>query len=788
MIAYEWRLMFKLKNFIAANFFMDVQILEHNAVSICSLKLRKYIQMQFFTGQYSRKMGIGVNTFVVGKLNENLEADMDFWGAKKDVDILCNEGRLKEALEVLYLMKQRGISVDSNAYSRLLQGCVNTKALVEGKRVHAQMIKTGFELDIFARNNLINMYARCGTVVHARQVFDEMIDRSAVSWNAMIAGYVHHGQGGQALEIFCQMQGVYAPPNEFTFASVLRVCVNLPAIEQGKQLHAHIMKSGFESDVIVGSILVDMYAKWMSVHEARKMFDRVLQRDVVSWTTMIAGYAQAGQAKEALKLYLQMQLEGTKPNEFTFTSVLGACASGLALEEGKQFHAHLIKSGFESSVFAENALVDTYTKCKSVEDARKVFDKMHKRDPISWTTMVVGYAQNSLVNESLQLFCHMQWEGMKPDQFTFASLISACAGITAIEQGKQFHAIVIKTGFEWDVFVENALVDMYSKCGSIETARTVFDKIFKRDVISWTAMIVGYAQHGLAKKAIQLFEQMQQEGMKPNHITFVGVLFACSHAGLIDKGRYYFESMSRDHGITPRLEHYVCMVDLLGRVGHLDEAEKFIKEMPLEPGVLVWQTLLGACKIHGNIELGKWAAARVMDLEPQDSAAYVLMSNMYATAGRWDDAAKVRNMMKDRGVKKEPARSWIEVKNKIHTFVVGDEVHPQRGEIYSTLEKLIAQAKEAGYVPNLNFVLQDLEQDQKEHSLYHHSEKLAIAFGLISMPPKTPIRIIKNLRVCGDCHEAAKFISKVVEREIVVRDVNRFHHFKDGLCSCHDYW
>jgi pentatricopeptide repeat protein len=301
-------------------------------------------------------------------------------------------------------------------------------------------------------------------------------------------------------------------------------------------------------------------------------------------------------------------------------------------------------------------------------------------------------------------------------------------------------------------------------------------------------MIAGCAQHGHGKDALQLFERMEHAGVKPNHITYVCVLSACSHVGLVDEGRRYFDEMSQKHGITAKVEHFACMVDLLGRTGHLGEAEILINEMPFEPCALLWRTLLGACRIHGNIGIGKHAAERILELEPEEVSTYVLLSNIYAAAGKWDDVVSVRKLMRDRGVKKEPGISWIEVKNKVHTFLVRDKSHPQTKQIYSKLEELTRQMEVAGYVPDTNFVLHDVDEEHKDHLLSYHSEKLAISFGLISTPPGTSIQIFKNLRVCGDCHTATKFISKIVGRELIVRDANRFHHFTQGMCSCGDYW
>eukprot|EP01018_Ginkgo_biloba_P038932 Gb_27926 [translate_table: standard] len=705
------------------------------------------------------------------------------------VNKLCNEGRLKDALNIVDLMNQQGIRGKYTTYSHLIRECANVKALEEGKRIHEHLIRAGFQPDIVLSNHIINMYGKCGSLLYARQVFDKMPERNLVSWTAIIAGYAQHGCGVEALRLFCQMHFLCLRADQFTFASVLRACASLADLERGRQVHCHVMKTGFELDEFVQNALVVMYAECRSIVDARKVFDEMSDRDVVSWSTMIAGYTQNSFFGEALQFFGEIQRAGIKPNQFTFGSIFKACASLSALEQGKQVHTQIIKTGFQSNVFVDCALCDMYAKCGSLESARKMFDQMPGRDVVSWNAMIAGYAQNGDVKEALKIFSkmrcvgmrpdtitllcvlsacasadalewgkqihaiitetgfevdvsvvnalvamyakcgnltnafevfdrmsnrevvswnvmiaayvqhgldkeafhlleQMKWAGMKPNQFTFGSVLSLCASLATLGQGNHIHVQIIKTGFMIDVFVGNALVDMYAKCGSIEDAREVFEKMLNRDVISWSAMIVGYAQHGHGKEALQLFKQMQKAGVKPNHITFVGVLFACSHVGLVDEGRYYFDSMRLDHGLIPTMEHCACMVDILGRAGHLVEAEAFVKKMLIEPDAIVWRALLSACRIHGNMELGKRAADCILKLEAEDASTYVLLSNIYAAANCWDDVAKVRKLMKDRGVRKEPGQSWIKVKNHVHTFVVEDRSHHQMEEIYAKLEEL----------------------------------------------------------------------------------------------------
>eukprot|EP01018_Ginkgo_biloba_P020609 Gb_26571 [translate_table: standard] len=676
-------------------------------------------------------------------------------------------------------------SSNTCSYVSLLQACTSMKQF---KQIHAHMLRIELDKNIFLLAKLVSMYAMCGSMDHARLLFDKIYKRNVFLWNVMIRGYAWNGPYEEALTLYYQMQQAGVQPDKFTFPFLLKACASLSALQTGKEIHNQIVRIGLESDVYVGVALTHMYCKCENSENARLVFDKMSRRDVVLWSAMIGGYAQSGHAIEALDLFHEMQQSDIKPNPVTIVGVLQACTQLRALQQGKWVHDYVIRSGFESNVFVGNSLVAMYAKCGSIEIAQQAFDKMPKRDVVSWNAMIGGYEQNGYAIEALRLFKQMQLAGVTPTPVTMLSALQACTYLGALQQGKWIHDYIIQNGFESDVSVGNSLVTMYAKCGSIEIAREVFDNMSKRNVITWSAMIAGYGMNGRGQDALALFNQMQQTGMKPNHITFVSVLSACSHAGLVDEGWQYFDCMSRDYSITPIVEHYACMVDLLGRAGQLDEAQDFVKRMPLEPAASVWGALLGACRVHCNIEVGQFVAEHLFDLEPENAGYYILLSNIYAAAGRWDDSAKVRTLMKDRGVKKPPGCTWIEINNKVHSFIVGDRSHPQSQKIYATMEILARQMKDAGYVPNTNFVLHDVEEEVKKHMLCSHSEKLAIVFGFINTSPGTPIRITKNLRVCGDCHSATKFISKIVRREIIVRDINRFHHFKDGICSCGDYW
>ncbi len=496
----------------------------------------------------------------------------------------------------------------------------------------------------------------------------------------------------------------------------------------------------------------------------------------------------AGQHEKTMELFQQMQQEGMTPDRFTFVRVLNSCSSLRALEKGRHVHEQIIQEGCESDVFVRNSLIDMYAKCGAIDDAWKVFNRMTTRTVISWNAMILGHVKCGQGQKALELSQQMQREGVQPDPVTFVGMLNACASVAALEEGRRVHEQIIRSDCESDVFVSCSLVDMYAKCGGIKDAERVFNRMATRDVVSWNAMLVGYAMHGHAKEALEHFESMCQEGIAIDKITFLALLSACNHAGLVDEGLCYFESMHSVYSVSATAEHYACMADLLGRAGHLNKAENLISTMSCKPCVSVWRALLGACRIHGNTEMGERIAKQVVELDPGNTAGYVLLSNIYANAGKWDLVSNIQQQRLARGVKKQPGRTWIEVNNEVHSFVVDDQLHPQIIEIHAELKRLSGKMNDAGYVPDTKFVLHDVEEEEKLSHLWHHSEKLAIAFGLISTPPGTPIRIFKNLRVCGDCHTATKFITKIVGRAIVVRDGNRFHHFKDGLCSCRDYW
>nr|AEB39778.1 pentatricopeptide repeat protein 77 [Funaria hygrometrica] len=693
-----------------------------------------------------------------------------------------------EAMKLYKQMQSEGVKPGRVTFLHLLSACTNSSAYSDGKMIHEDILRSGIKSNGHLANALMNMYRRCGSIMEAQNVFEGTRARDIISWNSMIAGHAQHGSYEAAYKLFLEMKKEGLEPDKITFASVLVGCKNPEALELGRQIHMLIIESGLQLDVNLGNALINMYIRCGSLQDAYEVFHSLRHRNVMSWTAMIGGFADQGEDRKAFELFWQMQNDGFKPVKSTFSSILKACMSSACLDEGKKVIAHILNSGYELDTGVGNALISAYSKSGSMTDARKVFDKMPNRDIMSWNKMIAGYAQNGLGGTALQFAYQMQEQGVVLNKFSFVSILNACSSFSALEEGKRVHAEIVKRKMQGDVRVGAALISMYAKCGSLEEAQEVFDNFTEKNVVTWNAMINAYAQHGLASKALDFFNCMDKEGIKPDGSTFTSILSACNHSGLVMEGNRIFSSLESQHGLSPTIEHYGCLVGLLGRAGRFQEAETLINQMPFPPDAAVWETLLGACRIHGNVALAEHAANNALKLNARNPAVYVLLSNVYAAAGRWDDVAKIRRVMEGRGIRKEPGRSWIEVDNIIHEFIAADRSHPETAEIYEELKRLSLEMERAGYSPDTQYVLHNLDKEHQETSLCTHSERLAIAYGLLKTPPGTPIRIFKNLRICGDCHTASKFISKLVGREIIARDSNRFHTFKNGKCSCEDFW
>ncbi|KAM7254618.1 hypothetical protein ACFE04_003998 [Oxalis oulophora] len=573
------------------------------------------------------------------------------------------------------------------------------------------------------------------------------------------------------------------------YVSLLQSCLTRKCLNPGKQLHARLFQLGFGYNTYTATKLVNLYCVCNSLRDAHRLFDKISKRNLFLWNVMIRGYAWNGPYEMAVKLYyLMINDYRLVPDKFTFPFVLKACSVLCDVDHGREIHEHVTRIGCETDVFVGAALVDMYAKCSCVGSARQVFDKIVGKDIVVWNSMLGAYTQNGLPDEALDLGRELALSvNLRPSEGTLVILISAAADIASLPRGREIHAASWRFGLGMNDKVKTSLVDMYSKCGFVKMARILFDRLLEKRLVSWNSMITGYAMHGHSSEALNLFENMKNV-CQPDHITFVGVLSACSHGGLLDKGRMFFELMVEDYRIDPTVQHCTCMVDLLGHSGRLDEAYNFIMQMKVFPDSGIWGALLNSCKTHGNVELGELALEKLLELKPDDAGNYVILSNIYAEAGKWEGVANLRKLMTDRGLRKETACSWIEVKNRVHAFLSGDTSHPEFANIQNELKVLEGRMREAGYVPSTKSVFHDVEDDEKANMVCFHSERLAIAFGLISTPVKSRLLITKNIKICEDCHVAIKFISQVTEREIIIRDVNRYHHFKDGMCSCGDYW
>ncbi|KAK9949596.1 hypothetical protein M0R45_005113 [Rubus argutus] len=603
--------------------------------------------------------------------DEMPERDVVSWNTI--IGVFSGNGFYVEALHC-YREMNLGIGCKPNVVSVIsaLPVCAELEDELMAVQIHCYVVKFGLGVQVTIGNALVDVYGKCWNVKASKQVFDEMIQRNEVSWNAAITSLSHVGNNMDALITFRLMVDVGVKPNSVTISSMLPVLVELELFGVGKELHDFCIRMGIESDVFIANSLIDMYAKSGHSYAASSVFREMDERNIVSWNAMIANFAQNRLELEAIGLVRQMQAHGEIPNSVTITNLLPACARLGSLRLGKEIHARTIHMASASDLFVSNALTDMYAKCGSLDLARNVFN-ISLRDEVSYNTLIIGYSQTTDCSKSLSLFSEMKLVGMMHDIVSFVGVISACANLTAIKQGKEIHGSVIRKHFDTHLFVANSLLDFYTKSGRIDLATKVFDRISNKDVASWNTMILGYGMLGELDTAISFFEAMREDGVEYDSVSYIAVLSSCSHGGLVEKGKRYFEEMLA-RNIEPTQKHYACMIDLLGRAGLMEEAVELIKGMPVVPDANIWGSLLGACRIHGNIELASWAAEYLFKLKPDHCGYYILLSNMYAEAGRWEDVKRVRELMKSRGLKKSPAYSWVQIRDEMHAFGVGERL------------------------------------------------------------------------------------------------------------------
>lgn len=574
-------------------------------------------------------------------------------------------------------------------------------------------------------------------------------------------------------------------------SSYLHACISAKSLRHGLRLY-HQLSDNLLKNPILKSKFITLFSVCGQLDEARKIFEQGLGIGDLPesvWVAMTIGYLRNDHFKEALFLYCQMLSQGVDPGNFAFSSALKACSKLAEIRVGKAIHAQIIKAESEPDQVVYNALLSLYTQSGCFEDELKVFEGMPDRNIVSWNSMIAGLIKKEKVFEAFKTFRRMQKEGIGFSWISFTTLLPLCAQVTSVYSGKEIHAQILKSNKIPDVLVLNAVMDMYAKCGEITYCRRVFNGIENKDLTSWNTMLNGCAVNGKIKEAFKLFDEMIGFGIRPDSVTFVTLLSGCSHTGLLLQGKALFQRMNVEFGIEPNLEHYACLVDLVGRAGRIEEALQIVEKMPMKPSASIWGSLLNACRLHGYVPVAGVIAKKLFVMEPENSGNYVMLSNVYANASMWKEVNMMRELMEKKGMKKEVGCSWIQVKDKVHTFVAGGGLEFRNCDKYKKVQGTLMEAlTKSGYEPDIGVVLHNVDEEVKADWVCGHSEKLATVFGLIHCGSRMPIRITKNLRICADCHTWMKFVSDITKRKIILRDTNRFHHFDDGSCSCKDYW
>ncbi|CAN0896877.1 Pentatricopeptide repeat-containing protein At1g03540 [Linum grandiflorum] len=568
----------------------------------------------------------------------------------------CKSGSLFPALHLLNAVDWRSFSNKPLLFASLLQTSTKASSFSHGLQLHAHVVKSGLVTDRFVGNSLLALYFKLGSdFVETRRVFDGLNFKDVISWTSMITGYVKVEKPRSSIRLFLEMVEFGVEPNAFTLSAVVKACSDLGDLILGSTFHSIVIVRGFESNNVISSALIDMYGRNSGVDDARQLFDELSEPDAICWTSVISAFTRNDMYSEALSFFNSMQRKhGFGLDAFTFGTILTACGNLGRTKQGKELHAKVVTSGFHDNVVVQSSLVDMYGKCNPLEDSQRVFDRMSTKNSVSWSALLGGYCQNGDLKSVIRIFREMGQD----DMYSFGTVLRACAGLTAIKQGKEVHCQYVRRGSWRDIIVESALVDLYAKCGCVDFAYRVFKQMPVRNLITWNTMISGFAQNGRMKDAIALFNGMITKGVKPDYITFIGVLFACSHSGLVDEGKKHFESMMSEYGIRPGIEHYNCMIDLLGRAGLIEEAETLLENADCRDDSSLWAVLLGACATCTNLATAERIAKRTMELKPDYHLSYVYLANVYRGVGRWDDADNIRRLMEARRVKKVTGKSW----------------------------------------------------------------------------------------------------------------------------------
>ncbi|PKA56685.1 Pentatricopeptide repeat-containing protein [Apostasia shenzhenica] len=734
-------------------------------------------------------------------------------------------GMESEAARLFNRMRQTGIEPNEYTLVAVATNCIRQANFHLGSQLHALACKTNHSSCTHVSNALMGMYVKCAHVGSALEMFDRMPERDVSSWNAVVLGLIEDGRHTEALELFRKMIAYGEHGDKFSLSTLLRAAADGFDGEEGELIHTHALKIGLDLDLSVGNALLHFYTRFGQIEDVVNVFDGMPVKDVISWTGMLAGYMEFGLVESAVDLFDKMPernhisynalLAGFCKNghgskglelfqeiledelelsDFTVTSVVKACALMSDRKKSEQIHGFIIKSGCELSDLINSALVDMCAKCSRLEDGRRIFESRSSLESslITWTSLIHAYAENGQPEEALSLFHRMlEREDLIMDEFALANILGVSGTLGFCLMGRQVKGIAIKAGFLSDIGVSNAIVSMYAKCGFLEDALLSFSQMLRHDIISWNTLINAYLLFRLGDKALEAWKEMEIRGMEPDALSFSLIISACKHtsSNSVETCERLFHSMSDFHDIKAAPEHYAVMVDVLGHWGCSDKAEKLISTMPFEPDATVWRAMLDGCRTKADSRLGRKVVRSILALEPHDPSTYILIANLFSASGRWHCSEKVREEMRARGVRKNPARSWTVGRNSVNSFFCRDKSHPECKDISAALEVLIVECMRAGYEPDTSFVLHEVEEYQKRDFLFYHSAKLAATYGiLMAGGSREAVRVVKNIRLCGDCHEFLKFASFVAGREIWVRDSTGFHCLKERKCSCGDHW
>ncbi|KAL3647826.1 hypothetical protein CASFOL_008794 [Castilleja foliolosa] len=743
--------------------------------------LRNDIILNSLVNVYVKCNGINAAELLFGRSER---VDVVSWNLM--ISAYSANGMGKKAWRVFSEMQNSNVAPSTYTYVAALQACED---LFSGAQIHALASKSSLCHDRYIGNALVVMYSKFGKTDEAKRIFLDIHDKDSVSWNSMLDAYVVNGLYDESFSFFHEMIRSGRVLDRVSIISILSACSRSRNVFNGMEAHAFAIKNEMELDLQIGNTILDMYAKCCKTGYMDSVFRRIMQKDYISWSTVLAGYISNHLYVKAFELLKEIILEGINIDKMMVESVLLACRGLKRAELIKQIHGYILRRGL-SDLVVQNTIIDVYGHCGETGYARNLFKLIETRNIVSWTSMIACYIHNGLSDKALELSFQMVKSGAELDSIALLSILSAVANLSALSKGKEIHGFLVRKHMHLSESIPSSLIDMYSSCGALDSSYNVFNNVEDKDLVLWTSMINAYGMHGHGTMAIQLFKKMEfEKNVRPDHIAFLAILYACSHSSLVDEGKLFFNAMKFDYSLDPWPEHYACLVDLLSRANCLEEAFGLVKSMKTGPTSHMWSALLGACRTHSNMEIGEIAAKRVLEIGSENPGNYVLVSNFYASMGKWDEVEKVRMMMKTKGLRKDPGCSWIEVRNEVHAFKTSDKSHPRADEIYEKLNQIIEKLeRDGGYIAETKYVLRDVEEKEKVKMLYGHSERLALAYGLLNTGRGKVIRVTKNLRVCGDCHTFTKLVSKFFEREIVVRDANRFHHFRDGVCSCGDFW